>query len=287
MISLAPFEAKNFKIRYEAWGDPKHTPILFFHGFPGSHVQARGLVPFVESNKLFLIAADRPGYGETIGRGTPFDYLDDLADLLTSLKISKLHLLGVSGGAPWSHLMASRIAERISSHIVVCGLGPFNRETKQYFSTFQRRGLMIGRWLPPSTAGWLVNRVLRDFGPEQKMDRFLKTLDSTDQYILTDPSRRSLLMSSMAEARRQGAKGIVNDARLYQQDWLSNYCNRELLTSVATTYYHGRRDQLLDPRMSEWMHKRHGQSTLTMFDDEGHYSLPFQRAQLILEKIPH
>lgn len=279
------FKHRNFSLRYAAWGDPKHTPILFFHGFPGSHVQARGLLPFLDQHRIFLIAADRPGYGETIGQGSPLDYLDDLKYLLTYLNVPRFHILGISGGSPWAHLMASRFSDSIESLVIVCGLSPYNADTKQFFTPFQQRGLMIGRWFPVPAAHWLVNKALRGFNPSERLKNFIAMLDEADRNILSNPANRGLMLASMAEARRQGPKGIVNDAKLYHQDWLSRYCDGEALRKIPTMYYHGRRDFLLDHRMSKWMHEKHGKAELTLFDNEGHYSLPFQRADEILQKI--
>lgn len=279
------FKNKNFSIRYSAWGDPTHTPILFFHGFPGSHIQARGLLPFLEEQKFFLIAADRPGYGETVGQGSPLKYVEALQNLLQELSVVRFHILGISGGAPWAHVMASRFAEQIASLIVVCGLSPFNADTKDFFTPFQQRGLMVGRWSPRPAAEWLINKALRDFNPSERLKSFISMLDPADQSILANPNNRGLMLASMAEARRQGSKGIVNDAKLYHQDWLNKICDLEALRQVPTAYYHGKRDLLLDHRMSKWMHEKNGKAELTLFENEGHYSLPFQRAQEILNKI--
>ena len=104
------FESKGSKILYDTWGDPSHRPLLFFHGFPGSHLQASALEPFLIKHKFFLVATDRPGYGGSTSSGSKFDYLDLLRELLNQMNIQKFDVLGVSGGSPWAHLMASRFA---------------------------------------------------------------------------------------------------------------------------------------------------------------------------------
>jgi pimeloyl-ACP methyl ester carboxylesterase len=279
------FSGLPFSIRYQTWGDPKHTPLLFFHGFPGSHIQAQGLSRLIDTYPFFLISSDRPGYGETSGEGSHLQYLDGLAALLDHHSIKDFHILDVSGGSPWAHMMASRFADRVRSLSIVCGLVTYNSETKSYFTPVQQKGMMIGRWMPTPAALWMIGRAFQDFNPEERLQNFFKLLDSSDQNIFADPTRRSLLLNSMSEARRQGGKGIVFDARLYHQDWLKKHCDPAALRKIPTRYYHGQRDKLLNHGMSEWMHQRHGQSTLKLFIEEGHYSLPFQRAQEILSEI--
>ncbi len=280
---MALFTTPHFEIFYETWGDPRDRATLFFHGFPGSHIQASVLAPVVGKHKIFLIACDRPGYGGTRGSGTALDYLDSLKLLLTHLHADRLNLLGVSGGSPWAHMMASRCADRVNRLAIICGLGTYNRETQDYFSDFQHRGLRLKRILPNLAAELMVGAALRGFKPERGMEPFLRMLTKPDQDVLRDPKNRELLMASMKQARAQGGKGIVRDASLYHQDWLTQYCIPA--SAIPTFYFHGKQDRILDYRMSEWMSGRNPNARLTLLESEGHYSLPLNQADLVLSSI--
>jgi pimeloyl-ACP methyl ester carboxylesterase len=279
------FESLGFRIQYETWGNPVDHPVLFFHGFPGSHIQAKGLVPYLAEHKMFLIAYDRPGYGGSVGSGSRLQSINAVHNLLASLEIAKFDIIGVSGGAPWAHLMASRFSESVRSMRIICGLSTYNNETAKYFSRVQKRGLALSRRLPTWAAEKIVNFAFGRFDPEKRLDLILKFLDPTDQEIFRTPQNRNILIESMLQARSQGARGIVRDTRLYQRDWLREDCDLGRLSSIPTYYCHGMKDRILDHRITHWMHQANPNSKIKIFKEEGHYSLPFRQVDAILSEV--
>ena len=279
------FENRGFRIQYDSWGDPSHRPALFFHGFPGSHVQARALIPLLAQNHMRLIACDRPGYGGTTGRGTTELYLHAILGLVEHLGISQFHIIGVSGGAPFAHMMASMFAEKVRSLSVICGLATYNRETRKYFSKLQNRAIVARKLIPQRVAEVIINNAPKRFDPDTNPSKLLSLLCSEDREIINVPHNAQLLSHSMNHARIQGARGIAADSGWFHRDWLRENCDIERLSSLPTFYYHGVNDRILDYRMSEWMHKRTRNSQLRYFEDEGHYSLPFRRADFILKNL--
>lgn len=279
------FAGKKYEIHFATWGEPGDRPVLFFHGFPGSHHQGRALLNHVAPHGLFVIATDRPGYGGTVGLGKAADYLDDLRALLTSLGVARFDILGVSGGAPWAHMMASRFTESVTSLNIVCGLVTNNRETAPLFSKGQSRALTMRRLLPSRAAEAIVQKAIKSFDPHTQLDGLLRFLPPADQAAVREPGVREILLSSIDAARLQGAKGILFDSALYSSDWLKNHCDAKRLGRVPTTYFHGRQDRVLDPRMTEWMAATHPHARALYFEDEGHYSLPIRQADAILKEI--
>lgn len=279
------FKGKKYEIHYATWGEPSDRPVLFFHGFPGSHHQGRALINHVAPHGIFLIASDRPGYGGTVGLGTAADYLDDLRALLTSLNVSRFDVLGVSGGAPWAHMMASRFSESVSSLNVVCGLATNNRETAPFYSRGQSRALTMRKLLPARAAEAIVAKAIKSFDPKTQIEGLIRLLPPADQAAVREPGVREVLLSSIDAARLQGAKGILFDSALYSSDWLKNHCDPKRLARVPTTYFHGRLDKILDWRMTEWMAARHPHARSFFFENEGHYSLPIRQADAILAEV--
>lgn len=279
------FASRGFRIQYDAWGDPSHRAALFFHGFPGSHVQARALIPLLEKNKIRLIACDRPGYGGTTGRGTTTQYLKAVMDLLKNMNASEFNVIGVSGGAPFAHMMASLFTERIRTLSVICGLATYNRETKIYFSKLQNRAMVARRLIPRKFTEVLINNAPKSFDPDTNPSKLLSMLSPEDREIINVPHNAQLLTSSMNHARAQGARGIAIDSSLFHRDWLRENCDLDRLSTLPIFYFHGIQDRILNHRMSEWMHKRTRNSQLRFFEDEGHYSIAFRRADLILNNL--
>jgi pimeloyl-ACP methyl ester carboxylesterase len=48
---------------YARYGDPNGTPVFYFHGFPGSRLEARLADAVASRNGVRVIALDRPGSG--------------------------------------------------------------------------------------------------------------------------------------------------------------------------------------------------------------------------------
>lgn len=240
------------------------------------------MVPFLEKHKSYLIACDRPGYGGTKGSGSVQSYLDGVRSLLGHLGIEKFEIVAVSGGAPLGHLMASRFPESVRALRVVCGLGTYNKETAPFFTPFQNRSLRMRRLMPAKVAETVFNRMLKDFDPQRRLDYMLEFLNDPDREVLQDPLNREVILSSMKHARAQGAKGIVNDSAIYMRDWLRKDCDSKRLKSVPIFYFHGKKDKILNHRMTEWMHRSNPHSRLKFYDEEGHYSLPLRQVEHIL-----
>lgn len=275
----------GFRIHYRTWGDPKGRPVVFFHGFPGSHVQAEAMIPYVEANGLYLFAADRPGYGGSYGRGHSADFVRGFHDILVKHGVDRFDVVGVSGGSPWAHVMSSLFADHARSMTIISGLAPYNSETRVHFSRFQQRGLWLRGQLPAVVSEAVVVLALKGFDPDAALDKFLQFLDPSDQQTLTDPANSELLARAMMFAKAQGGRGIAFDADLYRRNWIDEICDRKALRKVPTYYFHGLRDRVLDVGMARWMHKMNPHAQIRFFDDEGHYSLALRQAGTILADV--
>ncbi|WP_232824098.1 MULTISPECIES: 2-succinyl-6-hydroxy-2,4-cyclohexadiene-1-carboxylate synthase [Paraliobacillus] len=82
----------------EEYGEDTGIPLLFLHGFTGSHKTWRNTIESFSSYRC--IAIDLPGHGQT-KCNEPVrmeDFCEDLALILNQLAIEKVHLIGYSMG---------------------------------------------------------------------------------------------------------------------------------------------------------------------------------------------
>lgn len=243
------------------------------------------MLPFVEANGIHLFAADRAGYGGTFGRGPSTKYVSGLREVLLHHGAREYDIVGVSGGAPWAHVMASLFPREVRSMTIISGLCPYNAETRRYFNRFHHCGLWLRGRLPAPVSEAVVVLALKKFQAEKALNRFLPFLDEPDRNILSEPEFRQLLLRSMAIARAQGGRGIAFDADLYRRNWLTEVCDREALRRVRTYYFHGLRDRVLDAGMARWMHRMNPHARVRYFEDEGHYSLGLRQASVIMSDV--
>lgn len=280
--------SKNIQISYDIYGDMESKEaILFFHGFPGSHLQGAFLNQKLNDIKKVMVAVDRPGYGNSSWVSPDKWNLAVQAydELMTSLGFGKITVMGVSGGAPMAHMSASMLYHRIHQLIVICGLASFSKITQPAFSVGQKRLLGLSKIIPSSWLKLLLNKGLSSFKPENRIQHLLKTLHESDREVLTAPQNQDLLLQSMQWARNQGSSGIVWDTQIFCVDWLDQYCVLNNFEKFPTLYFHGEKDFLLNPKMSEIMQKSVPHSSVKIVEMQGHYSLPLVEQKRIFDAL--
>ena len=86
-------------LEYAVYGDPRGKPVLYCHGFLGSHHQGALVDARARRNGLRVIAPNRPG----IGRSSPHKFpvmtapAADMAELMDALGIGEFSVFGASG----------------------------------------------------------------------------------------------------------------------------------------------------------------------------------------------
>ena len=276
------------KISYEIFGDSKsNEALLFFHGFPGSHLQGAFLDKKLKDQKIAMVAVDRPGYGNS-SWVNPKDWkfvAQAYGDLMTSLGFDKMTVMAVSGGAPMAHMTSNLLHHRVKQLIVICGLASFSSENRSTFSNNQKRLLDLSKLIPTSWLKLILNKGMSSFRPEKRIQHLIQTLHETDREVLTAPQNQDLLLQSMKWARNQGSNGVVWDSQIFCQDWLGKFCIKDKFNKFQTLYFHGEMDYLLNPKMSQMMKESVPRSAVKIVEKQGHYSLPLMEQKTIFEVI--
>src|SRR5262249_939959 len=115
------------RLGYAQYGQPGGEPIVFFHGHPGSRLEASLAHEAAAAAGLPVNALDRPGYGLSDfqpGRGIT-DWPADVAEAADALGIDTFSVAGGSGGGPYALACAWRLPSRVVRAAVISGVGPF------------------------------------------------------------------------------------------------------------------------------------------------------------------
>ena len=90
------------KVSYAQYGDPRGRPLIFFHGWPGSRLQARIFDAPARLCGIKVLAPDRPGIGLSTGGCFPgvADWVDTLADWFEAMDIISFYTLGIRSARP-------------------------------------------------------------------------------------------------------------------------------------------------------------------------------------------
>ena len=132
---------------YADYGDPAGQPIFYFHGFPGSRLEAANFDETAQASHYRLIGIDRPGMGLSTSdpNRTLLSQVDDVVCFADALNIDTFSIIGHSGGAPFVAACAYQIPHRLKGIAIVSGMAPLdNPEAKKRMPISRkssRRGL--------------------------------------------------------------------------------------------------------------------------------------------------
>jgi pimeloyl-ACP methyl ester carboxylesterase len=265
---------------YAEYGDPLGKPILYFHGWPGSRLEARIAEQVAHQRQVRLIAVDRPGMGLSSfqPRRTLLDWPEDINRLADSLSLDRFAIVGVSGGGPYVIACASKIPGRLTKVGIVCGVRPVKRPAQ----TSTEQMLLFCQQVP-----WLMRlllnrearRIRRD--PAQALAQTVDQLPPADQAVFAQDQVRQTMMEDLIEAFQQGARGIVADGALYARDWGIDFDQ----IRAPVFIWQGEQDTTVLPRTAQLLARLIPTARVTFFAEEGHYSLPINRMGEIVEVL--
>jgi pimeloyl-ACP methyl ester carboxylesterase len=235
------------RLAWYQFGEPSGSPVFYFHGFPGSGVEARWGHGMAASAGVRLIGLDRPGFGRSsfhAGR-TILGWADDVLAVADALDLAQFSVLGMSGGAPYALACAASQPGRVTKAMIVSGLGPMPEGAIEHGMTlFNRAGLWLAQrvW-----AGWVLDagRPVVGYVLRRHAGRVVAHLahisGSRDREALEVLGIGPVLEESFRQAVAAGARGMVAEARLFagfHGEWLDR-------VEAPVHWYHGDRDVIV------------------------------------------
>ncbi len=212
------------EIEYALWGDSGPV-LLFLHGTPGGYDQLSFLTgPAAIPEGYRVLAPSRPGYLQTplaVG-STPVEQADAFADLVRTLGIDRVAVVGLSGGGPSALEFALRHPDLCSAHIQMMGVSramlPSEEAPDSLESTMtDDPASFTNRLLSSNFAGWVLLRLMR-----MDMAASLETAmpdPSNRERILEDPEKVDAFIAmadsafALQESRRDG---FLNDMSQFE-----------------------------------------------------------------------
>lgn len=254
-------------------GDPTGAPVLYFHGYPGSRLEARVAAAAAARLGLRLLAIDRPGFGQSTfqpGRRIG-SWAADIAALADQLALGRFSIVGVSGGAPYALACAALLSDRLARVALVCPLGPLDvADGKAGMLLQDRLMLALGAHAAPLARG--VVHILAAW-MRRDADRYLRFMMagmvSPDRDLFADPAYRALMQESTAEALRQGGSGAARELTLIARPW--DFPLQDVRMSVSL--WQGLADQILPAAMAQRLAATLPACNPRYLPGEGHLSL--------------
>ena len=125
---------------FAEYGVPDGKPVLYFHGYPSSRLEAEPADEMARCRGLRFIALDRPGFGLS----TPqphrriLDWPKDVQAFAKGMRLPPFAVLGLSGGGPFALACAHALPRDMLTAVGLFASGPPWVAGAQHMSLIRR-----------------------------------------------------------------------------------------------------------------------------------------------------
>lgn len=269
------------KLGFSEFGDPTGKPLFYFHGLPGSRLEAAFAHEAAARQGLRVIGLDRPGFG--LSSFQPhrriLDWPLDVAAVADTLQLPRFGVFGISGGCPYILACAATMPERLVAVGEVCGLGPLQLGIPKDMWLLPRVVLSLVRKSPGLVRPFLilVGMILRH-GAKSILRLAPYLAPAPDNRVFRDPRNRALLGRSFSESVRSGAQGAIWDMHLALRPWGFDVAR----IKPTVLIWHGEADSTVPVDMGRQLASALPHCRAEFVPNEGHFSLPLLHMERVL-----
>jgi pimeloyl-ACP methyl ester carboxylesterase len=258
------------RLGFAEYGRPDGQPCFYFHGHPGSRLEAEVAHEAAASAGVRVVAFDRPGYGlsDFDPNRTILSWSVDIESAADLFGLGRFAVLGASGGGPYALACGHALRERVSRIGLISSIAPYQATGVTEGMRWQNRvGFQLGARLPPlvQLIMWSMARQLRR-DPERTVDAIVAAMSPGDAEIARRPEIHRLLRADVTEAFRHGSRGAALDVVLLGAPW--GFRLDEITPTVLL--WQGEKDVLATPAMGRHLARTIPNCRATFYPGEGH-----------------
>jgi pimeloyl-ACP methyl ester carboxylesterase len=210
------------RLAYEQGGDTAGAVAFYFHGWPGSRIEARLFEEEAARHGVRVVALDRPGIGGSdpqSGRRI-VDWPRDVEDAAAALGFERYAVFGYSAAGPYVAACAALRPRGLVGAAMIAGLAPFTRDRARGRAVRMRMVDRVARYAP-----WMLPPMLRGMGrqahetPEKLLARVEASMPATDREALRLERYRLIMVDTIAESTRQGGRWCALEHALATRPW--------------------------------------------------------------------
>lgn len=286
---------------FAEYGSRNGTPLLYFHGYPSSRLEAKLVDEMARRRGLRVIALDRPGFGLS----TPqphrriIDWPSDVQAFAQGVHLPRFAVLGLSGGGPYALACAHILPRNMLTGVGLFASGPPWVAGAQHMSLFHRAtsvaathwpgGLRVVMNASVGMVQWLATKgpVMRridgwlDAQEQKEEDGPVAAPDGTAKQT-TAERREELLRALIDEPFAQKAEAAVHEAGLLSSpDWGFRL---EDVDYDVVRIWHGAEDKNAPVVMIRYLAERLPHCALCEFEGDTHYTM-FKHLERALSEL--
>lgn len=273
-------------LSYADIGHKDDYPVIYFHGFPGSRLEAkfsRHICPQVGAR---VISVERPGYGNScFYRNRKLsEWPQDVLVLADRLGIERFSILGVSSGGVYALACAAAIPDRLLSVGAACTPASVQATsvrkemdwaTRTGFNMSSQHSL-LGEMIMGRLFRYLINRQTGLF-----LHFIAQGAPLSDRIAIRDPLFREAVVESLREAYRSGHKGPFYDLHLVSREW--DFSLGDIHMPVHL--WHGEDDSVVPVAMGRYIADQLLRCRTFFLEGEGHFSITVNYMEHALQTL--
>ena len=271
------------QLGYAEYGDLTGKPIFYFHGFPGSRLEAGHLQKIALSHHYRLIGIDRPGMGisSVESKRSILSWAEDVETFADFLGINKFSIVGHSGGAPFVAACAYKIPYRLHGAAIVSGIAPV--EISEATASVARGDRFINgaiRTMPWIAKG-LMKLSLTMFKKPWMLKQALKQMPDVDRLIVRSLGSNETISAVLSEPFKHGVVGAAQEFQLIVRPWEFDLAN----IKCPVTIWQGGLDKQVPLAHAKLYTKLIPNAKFIFLKQEGHLSLLVNHGDEILHSV--
>ena len=259
----------RYRLSWNEYGATDGEPVFYFHGMPGSRLEASPADGIARDLGIRLIAPERPGYGDSDAQDD-FGLLDwaDAVSLLTdNLNLKQFSILGFSAGGPYALACGHKMTEQIKHITLVSSTAPFETVVMQQHINAAFKPIYELAAADTQAAAQQLSQLASS--PEALFEVMHSQLPPCDKSIFNQAQFRKHYTENLARALQQGVEGTVNDFRNLALAWQFNPED----VHVSVDVWHGRNDNNCGIAVGEHLAKALDTASTHFLADKGHFFL--------------
>ena len=280
--------APGQRLAWNEFGDPDGAPVMYYHGWPSSRLQARLTHHLASDRALRIVAMDRPGMGKsTYLPGRRLDVWPEMMEgFADSLGIGRFGQLGVSGGSPYVLACAAKIPHRLTKSAVLAGAVPLGECRLHGLHPLYRILIFLRNRMPCAafSAVFRLAELATRLNPARPpMSWLLRSVSGEDRRVLlANPDLWAVIVKSFqAGVHDARGRGVMGDANIYFERL--NFDFQDI--SHPIRYWHGADDRNIPLELVQEFVGKIPHAQLEIVDDLGHFSLVIHRASAALDYL--
>jgi pimeloyl-ACP methyl ester carboxylesterase len=213
-------------LAYLQVGDLGGALVLHNHGGPSSRLEAGIFDAAAKALGVRVVCIDRPGQGMSAPQQdrTFAGWAADLEAVADALGAETFAVTGWSEGGPWALAAAAYLDPARLVHVTSIAGGSYgafgaNWAADQLSKADALGGFLALHFRPGFQLMYDLVDVTATHFRKQYMQTLVKAGCPADRAVLADPQVLELIAEASQECFRQGAHGLVGDARMLYEQW--------------------------------------------------------------------